>query len=117
MGANEISNRLHAAVKVSSNGTILARTAVIASVVRTGLGLYTVTLSEPIADISAGAGAAAAAYDVACDLGNGLPPGDTGYVNVEQTSSTVFSVSTFDATAAIADVAFCLRIWRMLSAA
>lgn len=112
--ANEISNRMHAAVKMLGDGTIVARTAGILSAVRTALGVYTVTLVDPIASPAAGPGLCAASYDVAFDT-NVIPPGTGGYVCPLQTSPTQFVVRVFDGLGAVADGSFCFTIWRMLS--
>ncbi len=109
MGANEISNRMHAAVKVAANGTIVTRTAGVSGVTRTGAGLYEVALVE-------GIGAESCSYDVGCDA-NSLPPQQTGYVNARRSTATLFLVHTFDALGAVADLPFCLNIWRVASAA
>ncbi len=106
MAANETANRLHAAVKALGNGTIIARSAAIASVVRSAAGIYLVNLVPEF-----GIGTSEAAYDTALD---GTLPGS---VCVVQTSTILFSVFTFAGDGSDVDRQFNLKIWRMSSSA
>ncbi len=104
MAANEITNRLHAAVKALGNGTIIARSGAILSVVRTALGTYQVNLVP-----GSGIASREVSYDTALDGVAG------GNCNAVPNNTERFTVFCTNAAGAAADRQWCLTIWRISS--
>lgn len=100
--AQEIVNRMLAAVKCAADGTILARTGNVLSVTAPGGGIYVVTLTE-------GIGRAECAIDSCSD---GATPHD---IMVSQLSATQFQVEAATPAGGPENGAFNLAIHRLSS--
>jgi len=106
--AHESENRCHYSVKVDEDGTILARTAGVRSVTRTGAGTYRIVSVD-------GVGIAEECHELCVaghDSGEGIIPRSGSAERIDANTYDIHTYQNVPESPADADAAFSFTMWK-----